>query len=186
MKKVLIICLAAMLIICACGKKAEETPDRVFEEMINFSFKSDFSGVRDFAPDAYWAKIEEDCKQSYAEIVKLAKEKMQADSAFDRMRERFGDDYKLSYEIVSKEIPGDAELDSINGDVRYNSDYKVKDVDAAIKYEVEITLKGSKDEGKQTNDYLFVRIDGRWYPYFDGVGFGGIVIAMAAYDFTWE
>jgi hypothetical protein len=113
-------------------------------------------------------------------------EKVEEENAFAKIEERYGKDYKITYDIIAKEKLEDAEIEQLKTDILYNNDYVSIKVEDAMKCEVEVTVSGIGNEDKQKNDLLLVKCDDEWYIYFKGVGFAAISIAMVAIDFTWE
>ena len=187
MKRLICLCLSVVIILCSCAKNTTQSkPEDCLQALFDFTYKGDFTNARQLAPDIYWEKLEKDMSMTYNEILTLAKGKIKEDNSLDKLEERYGKDYKITYEIVEKEQLEDAEIEHLKTDILHNNDYVSIKVDDAMKCEVEVTISGKGNEDKQKNNLLFVKCGDKWYIYFEGVGFAAIAIVMVAIDFTWE
>ena len=187
MKKLLCLCLLIVIMLCSCGKSDTVSEmEESLDALINFSYKGDLSNVRCLAPDEYWEKLEKDVSMTYNEILDLAEQRMEEEKAFEKIEERFGTEYEMSYEVVKKEPIEEAELNALKSDVLYNTEDPKIQIDDAMRCDVEITIKGMGNENKQKDDFMFVKYGDEWYIYYDEVGFAAIAIVMVAVDFTWE
>ena len=182
MKKLFSLLMVALLVLCSCTQNSDSGYNDALDLFLEVFYEGDFSRARELAPDAFWDYCEKDTDITYDDLIKQLNDLEYSKEVVDKFKEKYGEDYTISFKIIEKEIPGDQEFDSIASDVSYNIGNNNVNVNDAIKCKIEITAKGSKNEITQTDDFLFVEVGGKWYVYYNNVGFSAVGLFLVISD----
>lgn len=168
MKKLLMILLFLTVLLCSfagCNmdrekkKEEEKVTASSYEDPVDVYMKV-YSGaltkndLKYFYPAEYWNfnVLDEEWEnlQNTMEVLTA------------NMSEEFGDDYKVTYKIVSRE---EMELEEIREVMKDAYNVPPEDIEKAYALEVEMTAKGSELEDTVTQNKVVMKIRGMWYPY---------------------
>lgn len=109
-------------------------------------------------PEKIWKNLEDDAtdKSEFKDSFKIIKEEL---------KEEYGKDIKVNYEILDKDEVDADDLDDIRDYLKETFNIPKKSVTAAYEIEVKLTIEGDEDEDEDTTDFTLVKIDGDWYQY---------------------
>ena len=158
MKKLhlLLVVLLAVLFITGCGSKgyknkSTRTVEDLLDEYVEAYTKADVELAKDLFPPFY---------VEYAKNV-LTTERLE--QGLKNSKERYGDDFNITYEVTGKTKYTDEELETLNK--KMESYYNSKDnATECYKFEGTITFKGSKEEDPDPlTTMAYCKYDGSWY-----------------------
>ena len=151
---VVVLVIILIVVLCTAFGSSYKTP---IENMIKVMEDGDGDAMRNMlaksqidAMENVYSLFDEDGMDKYFDDA--------AESVHDGLVDQYGDNFKISYEIIDKEELDSDELSDIEDSYSYLSDSKVT---AGYKLEVKMTIKG--DEEKTDKDEItVVKVDGDW------------------------
>ncbi len=116
--------------------------------------------IDNLAPEECWEAVEEYGmdKESFSENIEMLSEEM---------FEQFGDDISITYTVLKKERFDKDDLDDLKEEYDELFDIDPKRISAAYEIEYELKIKGSEKSDTVEDEIVVLKIDGKWYPYFD-------------------
>ena len=84
------------------------------------------------------------------------------DSLVESLEDEFGKRLKVSYKITDKDKLDKDDIEELQDDVQYSYGEKVK-IKEAYELEVEMKIKGSEDNRKDTSDVTVIKVGSKWY-----------------------
>lgn len=179
MKKLLALLLALVMILslCACGDSSKDDDDeeekpRTYKDAIDDYVEACYKGktgkIKSLAPKEYWDWREEEYGETAQEVTQEYAETFERRE--ESWREYYGDDYKVSYEVVDKEKLDEDTLELFADALEDEYDIEFS-VTEGYEVELEMTIEGSEDEDSDEATFYVLKIDGDWYVidgYYDG------------------
>ena len=157
MKKglLLVVLFVAVVFITACGSKSKST--RTVEDLLDEYAEAYTTASVKLAKDIFPPFYIE-----YAESKGMLTQES-LEQSLKNAKEKYGDDFHITYEITNKTKMTDEELETLNSKMasRYNSK---EDASECYKFEGTITFAGSKYEDPDPiSSMAYCRYDGAWY-----------------------
>lgn len=84
------------------------------------------------------------------------------ESFFERFKEQFGDDYKITFKIKSEEKVGKEKLQEYNDGYKKTLSLK-NNIDEMYDIKIKATIQGNKDKQSDTSHMIVGLIEGKWY-----------------------
>ena len=84
------------------------------------------------------------------------------DSFFERFKEQFGDDYKITYKIKSEEKLGKEKLQEYNDGYKETLSLK-SNIDEMYDIKIKATIQGNKDKQSDISHMIVGLVGGKWY-----------------------
>ena len=84
------------------------------------------------------------------------------DSFFERFKEQFGDDYKITYKIKSEEKLGKEKLQEYNDGYKKTLSLK-SNIDEMYDIKIKATIQGNKDKQSDISHMIVGLVGGKWY-----------------------
>lgn len=131
--------------------KDEKTVEYLFEQFIKVYTKADVDTLKEIFPPFY------------VEYAKNYMTKEYLENSLNKEKERYGDDFNITYEITKKTQLTDEELEKINKSM---SNYFKTDSKTFEGYKLEgyLIYKGSKKEAKQSlSSFYYCKYDEGWF-----------------------
>ena len=116
----------------------------------------DAAALRDMYPDGYWEEADLDCEELIAEYESKRAETEKANA------ERFGDGYKITYDIDSEKNYA-LQLNDLKATLKENWNVAPDRIEKAYQVHITVTVKGSKKQSANSFYFFPVKIDGKWY-----------------------
>ena len=171
MKKLLAILLtAALLVACltACGgsgKSGKGAGNSSYDGAIELYIKyltgeATKSQIKQIRPQFFWDAFNKTPDDIYEEM------KEDPEYPMDMLKEYYGKDVKITYEIVDKELYDEEEMDEIrSGYTEYaeTTSFSAKKLTKVYQMDLEITIKGAKAEDTLDASALLMEYSGQWY-----------------------
>lgn len=157
MKRKLICSLTiiSLFMITACGKKVEMKEERKVEDLLNDFIKSYINADVELSKKVF--------PPFYIEYTKKNLDKDYLPKALENDKMKLGEDFKVTYEITSKEKMNDEELKKL--DSHAAKEYQTnKKAEECYKLEGTMKFKGSKGEiTDRLSTFNYCKYDGTWY-----------------------
>ena len=181
MKKLLCLLLSVLLVLsfAACGseddggsskksKKNKESTEEVgsYEDAIDLLLElyvADLSEseFKKMIPADIWKYYEDEEGMSVSDCYETVADGMDEQRAY--MEEQYGEDMKVTYEIVSKEKASEGDVEDFLELMEEQYGLDPDDFGTCYEIELAITISGSEDEDTQETMMGFVEYKGSWY-----------------------
>ena len=151
MKKRFILGLLVLIVITGCSLLKGRTIEYLLDGYVKAYAKADLKAAKDIFPPFYLEYNKNDVNQEYL------------DKTLKSAKEKYGDNFNITYKITKKTKMTKEELDKHN--TKTSSTYKTEDkASECYKIEGTITFKGSKKEDPITMSTMgYCKYDGTWY-----------------------
>ncbi len=139
---------------CTGGYKK---PVKYLEQISNGNYKN----IDKMAPKDIWEDHLDYYDMTNSERIEAVEE--QYEGVLDEQKDKYGDNYKISYDIKEKEKLSNKELSDIRDGLKANYNVPKKSVKKGYELKVKVVKKGSEDKDTNTQKLMVVKIDGDWY-----------------------
>lgn len=131
---------------------------KALDNYIDAVFFGEYDAYKACYPEKIWKNLEDDAtdKSEFKDSFKITKE---------MLKEEYGKDIKVDYEILEKDEVDEDDLDDIRDYLKETFNIPKKSVTAAYEIEVNLVIEGDEDEDEDTGYFTLVKIDGDWYQY---------------------
>ena len=180
----LVLILALVLILSSIfGSSPKKAVSNYFDATVKYKTGK----IDDLAPKAVWEYLEDEEDISIKDIKEGFDEAR--DDLIDEAEDNFGKNYKVKYKIVDQDELSKKDLKELAKaiDEMYDGAIKKSDVKKAYKLDIEGEIKGSEDDEEiDMEDFIVVKIKGKWYPVNSNGSFYASMFAFFATDFDAE
>lgn len=125
-----------------------------------YTGKMDEDDVERMYPADFWEHAEDEMDMDIDDAVKSLR--TQADDKKEQLRDTFGSNVKITYEILDRTPCDEEELEELQEECE-DIGLKARKVTGACYVELEITVKGSKDKQIFDSEAVLYQYDGQWY-----------------------
>lgn len=169
MKKLLALLLAMVMVLClfaACDSgdddDSESKGGNSYEDVVEtliMPMEGTFTkqALKNSRPEEYWEENDLDEEWENAEAV--------MEDTRERMKDYFGGDFEVAYEITDKEKLEEDDLTEIRERLSARFNISEEDIEEVYDLTVELTYTGEDKEENETANIKAVCIRGTWYPY---------------------
>lgn len=158
-----VVVAGVILIIALAGGNSYED---IFDNMVDAVINGEFEKMEELLPPDVLKKVEEKEGQTFEEMLEQNEEKLEVYSEYIRgkFEDRYGDDFKLEYEIIEANEVSESKLKKIAAALEKEYGVDADDVEDVRDLKIETTVTGSKKEETNTSGFSVVKYDGSWYP----------------------
>lgn len=135
---------------------------KAVKNYMDVSFKGKADKIEKLAPKEYWDFIKKENKEfTVEELIKATEER--SDATLKALEDKFGEKAKVKYKIIDKDKLSKRKLNKIKESIEDEFGINKKLVKACCQVDVELSVKGSKDEFEDETEMTLIKIGGSWY-----------------------
>lgn len=141
---VFVVFFSFLIVACGSNSKNERTEEQLLDDYVDAFTNQKYNKLKDIFID-FWL-------ENYTEEI--------FNEAIQNIKNTYGDDYKISYKIESKNKISQDELAELNKIIK---DYYNYEVSECYSLKVKLTYKGSLLTKDESDEFDYCKLNNKWY-----------------------